>query len=48
MAKIDGLNLLDYIEDAAKADIGPKNVDHQETKKATHYHGGGPLTDLQA
>ena len=27
MAKIEGLNLLDNVEDVAKADIGPMNVD---------------------
>ena len=29
MTKI--LNLLDYVEDVAKADIGPMNVEQQET-----------------
>ena len=35
ITKIEGLNLLDYVEDVAKADIGPMNVDQQKTNKAT-------------
>ena len=35
MAKIEGLNLLDYVEDVAKADTEPMNVDQQKTNKAT-------------
>ena len=31
--KIEDLNLLDYVEDVAKANIGPMNVDQQEIKK---------------
>ena len=38
MTKIEGLNLLDYVEDVAKADIGPMNVDQQKIDKATRYH----------
>ena len=38
MIKVDSLNLLEYVEDVAKADIGPMNVDQQETNKATFYH----------
>ena len=37
MTKIEGLNLLDYVEDVAKANIGPMNVGQQETNKATGY-----------
>ena len=37
MINIEGLNLLDYVEDAAKADIGPMNVDQQETHKTISY-----------
>ena len=35
MAKIKGINLLDYVEGVAKADIGPMNTDQQKTDKAT-------------
>ena len=35
MAKIDGLNLLEYVEDIAKADIEAVNVGQQKTDKAT-------------
>ena len=37
MAKIDCLNLLYYVGDVAKGDIGPINVDQQKTGKATQY-----------
>ena len=33
MAKIEGLNLLDYIEDVTKADIWPMNINQQEKKR---------------
>ena len=33
MTKIEGLSLLDYVEGEAKADIGPMNIDQQETDK---------------
>ena len=35
MAKIEGLNLVDYVDDMAKADFGPVYVDQQKTDKAT-------------
>ena len=38
MTKIDGLNLLDYVEDVAKADTESMNADQQKTNNATHYH----------
>ena len=38
MTKIEGLNLLDYVENVEKDDIGTRNVDQQGTNKATHYH----------
>ena len=28
----------DYVEDVAKAEIGPMNADQQQTDKATRYH----------
>ena len=36
MEKIEGLRLLVYVEDVAKADLGPMNID-QQTDKATRY-----------
>ena len=42
MTKIEGLNLLDYIEDEAKAKTEPINVYQQETNKAIHYHQETP------
>ena len=51
MTKTEDLNLLDYVEDVTKANIGPMNVDHQETNKATCYHWettwGGALAASQ-
>ena len=41
-AKIEGLNLLDYVEDVAKANTGPMNADQQKTDKATQYHQETP------
>ena len=38
MTNIGGLNLLDNVEDVAKADNGPINADQQKTNKATYYH----------
>ena len=35
MTKIEGLKLLDYVEDVSKADIRPMNIDQQKTDKAT-------------
>ena len=37
MAKIECLNLMNYVGDVAKGDIGPTNVDQQKTVKATQY-----------
>ena len=42
MRKMENLNLMDYIEDAAKVGIGLMNVDQQETNMATHYHSETP------
>ena len=36
--KLEDLNLLDYIEDVAKSNIGTVNVVQQETNKAISYH----------
>ena len=33
MARLDGLNHLEYVGDVAKTDIGPMNVDQQKTDK---------------
>ena len=38
MTKIEGLKLLNYVEDMAKAGIGTMNIDQQETNKETCYH----------
>ena len=38
MTKTEGMNLLDYVEDAAKADTEPMNTDQQKISNATHYH----------
>ena len=38
MTHIEGPNLLDYEEDAAKANSEPMNVNQLETNKATLYH----------
>ena len=35
MAKIDGLNYLEYVGDVAKAYTRPMNADQQKTVKAT-------------
>ena len=35
MSKIEGLNLLNYVEDVTKVNTGPMNVDQQKTDKAT-------------
>ena len=43
MIKIEVLNLLDYVEDVAKASIGPMNVDQQKTDKATQHHQETPM-----
>ena len=34
ITKIEGVNLLDYVEDVAKANIVPMNLDQKETNKA--------------
>ena len=46
MTKIEGLSLLDYVEDVSKADIGTMNMDQQETNKPTHYHWENPWGPL--
>ena len=38
MAKIEGLNLLEYVGGMAMTDIRPLNVDQQKTAKAVQYH----------
>ena len=35
MARLDGLNHLEYVGDATKTDIGPMKVDQQKTDKNT-------------
>ena len=35
MAKIKGINLLDYVEGIAKSGNGSMNADQQKTQKAT-------------
>ena len=35
MAKIKGINLLDYVEGEAKANTGPMDADQQKTNMAT-------------
>ena len=42
MMKIESLHLLDYVEDTAKADIGPMKVDQQKTRNSTQYHWKTP------
>ena len=39
MNQIEGPNLLEYAEDAAKMDIEPMVVDQKEINMATHYLG---------
>ena len=38
MVKIESLSLLVYVEDVAKANIGPMNVYQQKKDKAIQYH----------
>ena len=45
MTKIEGL-ILNYVEYVAKADIGPMNVDQQETDKAMCYHWETPWGEV--
>ena len=35
MELLEGLTLLDYVQDVAKANIGPMNLDQQKTHKVT-------------
>lgn len=41
-AKIDYLNILDYVEGVAKVNIGTMNVDQEKTDKASRYHWETP------
>ena len=38
MTKIEGLKLLYYVENVAKANIVPTNIDQQKTNKTACYH----------
>lgn len=48
IAKIKGVNLLDYVEGVAKSDIGLMKADQQKTDKANQYHQKTPWGLLQA
>ena len=42
MAEREGLDLLDFVKDVAKANIGPMNVDQQKIDKASQYYWETP------
>ena len=42
MTQIEVLNLLQYVDDVSKDDIGTMNVDHQKTNKEIQYHQKTP------
>ena len=46
MAKIKGINLLDYVEGVVKANTGPMNADQQKDRQGYSIPSGTSLEDL--